>query len=89
MDPVLGITEKFNADTDPRKINLGIGAYRDDTGKPVIMECVNKAEDIIRKTKVNNEYLPTHGDVDFIKHSNILAYGKDFYEKNHARIAAV
>jgi len=60
---------------------LGIGAYRDENGKPVIMECVERAEDIIRKTKTNNEYLPTHGDKDFIKHSLILAYGEDQYAK--------
>jgi aspartate aminotransferase len=43
-DPVLGITEKFKKDTFENKINLGIGAYRDDDGKPTIFECVKRAE---------------------------------------------
>ncbi|KAF0689511.1 Aste57867_19068 [Aphanomyces stellatus] len=32
-DPILGLTERFNKDTDPRKVSLGVGAYRDDNGK--------------------------------------------------------
>jgi len=41
-DPILGIAEAFKKSTDPRKVNLGIGAYRDDNGKPVVLECVKK-----------------------------------------------
>eukprot|EP01032_Pedospumella_encystans_P037669 gene37669-42666_t len=32
-DPILGITEAFNADTNPAKINLGVGVYYDNNGK--------------------------------------------------------
>lgn len=42
-DAILGITEAFKADPDARKINLGVGAYRDDRGKPVVLDCVRKA----------------------------------------------
>lgn len=37
-----GVSEAFKADTDPRKINLGVGAYRDDKGKPYILPSVKK-----------------------------------------------
>lgn len=43
------------------------------------MECVKKAEEIILNTKKDNEYLPTEGDHEFLKHSLILAYGQDLY----------
>jgi len=42
-DPVLGVGEAFKKDTDPRKVNLSVGAYRDDDGKPVILNSVKKA----------------------------------------------
>ena len=32
-DPILGVTEAFNADPNPRKVNLGVGVYYDDNGK--------------------------------------------------------
>ena len=38
----LGITEAFKADKDPRKINLGVGAYRDGSGKPYVLNAVKK-----------------------------------------------
>lgn len=39
-DAILGISEAFKKDSSPNKINLGVGAYRDDTGKPFILQCV-------------------------------------------------
>lgn len=41
-DAILGVTEAFKKDTDPRKMNLGVGAYRDDNGKPFVLSCVQK-----------------------------------------------
>ncbi|KAG5458457.1 MAG: hypothetical protein BJ554DRAFT_1312 [Olpidium bornovanus] len=41
-DPVLGITEAFKEDSDPRKVNLGVGSYRDDDGNPYVFNCVRK-----------------------------------------------
>ena len=39
-DPILGVTEAFNADPNPRKVNLGVGVYYDDNGKVPLLECV-------------------------------------------------
>ena len=39
-DPILGITEAFHADTNPNKINLGVGVYYDDNGKVPLLKCV-------------------------------------------------
>lgn len=41
-DPVLGINVAFANDTDSRKVNLGVGAYRDDNLKPVVFSVVRK-----------------------------------------------
>lgn len=43
-DPILGVTERFLADPNPDKINLGVGAYRDDNGKPYVLQSVREAE---------------------------------------------
>ena len=32
-DPILGLNEQFNADPNPKKVNLGVGVYTDDQGK--------------------------------------------------------
>lgn len=41
-DPILGVTEAFKRDQDPRKINLGVGAYRDENGKPFVLPSVRQ-----------------------------------------------
>ena len=39
-DPILGLSQAFAADDHPKKMSLGVGAYRDDEGKPYILKCV-------------------------------------------------
>jgi len=41
-DPILGVTQAFNKDTSPNKMNLGVGAYRDDNNKPFVLPTVGK-----------------------------------------------
>jgi hypothetical protein len=41
-DAILGVTDAFKKDNDPRKMNLGVGAYRDDNGKPFVLSSVRK-----------------------------------------------
>lgn len=76
-DPILGVTEAFKADKDPRKINLGVGAYRDEHGKPYVLNSVKKAEEIVISSKPDKEYLPITGLADFTKNAAKLAYGAD------------
>ena len=47
-----GVTEAFKADKDPRKINLGVGAYRDGDGKPYVLNSVKKVTSLCHLTKV-------------------------------------
>ena len=44
VDPILGTTIAFKEDSDPRKINLGVGAYRTEEGKPYVLQVVKDAE---------------------------------------------
>lgn len=76
-DPILGVTEAFKADKDPRKINLGVGAYRDENGKPYVLDAVKAAEEKIYAAKQDKEYLPITGLADFTKLAAKLAYGED------------
>ena len=68
----MGISEMFVADTHPEKMNLGVGAYRDDQGKPVVLDCVREAEARIAG-KNFMEYLPTNGNTAFVRASIELA----------------
>lgn len=77
-DPILGITVAYNKDTNPKKINLGVGAYRDDKGKPHILNCVKRAtQKIITDPKENHEYLPIGGEGSFNKVAVELLLGEN------------
>ena len=47
-DAIIGVNEAFKKDSNPSKMNLGVGAYRDDAGKPFVLPSVRKAEEAIR-----------------------------------------
>ncbi|EGN99351.1 hypothetical protein SERLA73DRAFT_108809 [Serpula lacrymans var. lacrymans S7.3] len=86
-DPILGITEAFKADKDARKINLGVGAYRDENGKPYVLNAVKKAEEFLTAAKNDKEYLPITGLADFTKNAAKLAYGAESKPLNENAIA--
>ena len=75
-DPILGIQEAFVADPNPNKISLGIGAYRDDDGKPWILPSVRKAEaKLIASADYNHEYFPIVGSAALCVEAKKLMYG--------------
>jgi aromatic-amino-acid transaminase len=76
-DPILGITEAFNADTNPRKVNLGVGVYCDDEGKVPLLECVKRAEREITDRAAPRVYLPIDGLPAYDKAVQRLLLGDD------------
>jgi len=87
-DPILGLTDAFNKDTDPRKVNLGVGAYRDDAGKPYILPSVRTAEELVISQKLNKEYAGITGIKTFVDAAVVLALGKDSAALKENRVAA-
>jgi len=76
-DAILGVSDAFKKDTDPRKMNLGVGAYRDDNGKPFVLSSVRKADRLILENGLDKEYAGITGVPDFTKAAGELAYGED------------
>ncbi|TYQ21851.1 UNVERIFIED_ORG: aromatic-amino-acid transaminase [Zoogloea ramigera] len=76
-DPILGITEAFNADQNPAKINLGVGVYYDDNGKVPLLACVQKAEEILIAAPAPRTYLPIEGLAAYDKAVQELVFGAD------------
>lgn len=84
-DPILGLTVAYNANINPNKVNLGVGAYRSNEGKPVMLDCVKVAQ--ARQLEKSIEYVPIDGLPDFIKASQKLAFGDEFLD--NIKIATV
>jgi aromatic-amino-acid transaminase len=76
-DPILGITEAFNADQNPAKINLGVGVYYADNGKVPLLSCVQKAEAMLMEQPAPRTYLPIEGLAAYDKAVQELVFGAD------------
>lgn len=74
-DPILGITEAFNADTNTRKVNLGVGVYYDDSGKLPVLECVRRAEKQLAENPAPRGYLPIDGIPGYVQAVQRLVLG--------------
>jgi len=91
-DPILGTSLAFQADTDPRKVNLGVGAYRTEDGKPYVLNVVLETEAEILKetgTTINKEYSTIDGPADLKTLTQKLAFGDDSEAVASGRIASV
>jgi aromatic-amino-acid transaminase len=60
-DPILGVTEAYNADPNPNKVNLGVGVYTNDEGKVPVLDCVRRAEQRLVESATPHNYLPIDG----------------------------
>ena len=86
-DPILGLTNAFKADKDPKKVNLGIGAYRDNNGKPYIFPVVKKVElEIVNDKSLDKEYA-VDGVPDFLVGSRMVAFGWEHPDVTSGRVA--
>ncbi|KAJ1346312.1 Aspartate aminotransferase, mitochondrial [Parelaphostrongylus tenuis] len=88
-DAILGVTEAFNRDTNPKKMNLGVGAYRDDQGKPFVLPSVREAEIRLMAEQLNKEYAGIAGIPEFTKLAAKLALGETSEVIKSGRIATM
>jgi len=89
-DAILGLTTGFAADKNPKKCNLGVGAYRDNDGKPYVFPIVRKAEKIICENhKLDKEYSPIDGLADFNKGARGSIFGWDHKDVDSGRVATL
>lgn len=76
-DPILGVTELFVGDPNPRKVNLGVGVYYDDKGKVPLLECVQRAEAQRVQSHAPKSYLPIDGLQAYDQAVQALVFGAD------------
>lgn len=74
-DPILGLTDIFRADDRAHKINLGIGVYKDETGKTPVLTSVKKAEQYLLENEATKNYLGIDGLPVFASCTQELLFG--------------
>ncbi|MFZ9121748.1 MAG: aromatic amino acid transaminase [Burkholderiaceae bacterium] len=76
-DPILGLTEAFQADNRPNKVNLGVGVYYDDQGKLPLLKCIKEAEAQRVSAAPARGYQPIEGAVAYNQAVQSLLFGAD------------
>lgn len=75
-DPILGLMAAYRNDTNPKKIDLGIGVYKDENGNTPVMSSVKKAEDVILNSQTTKSYVGPTGAADYNETVAELLFGK-------------
>ncbi len=88
-DPILGLNEQFNADTNPNKVNLGVGVYFDENGKLPLLACVQAAEKAMMDSPKPRGYLPSDGIAAYDAGVKGLVFGADSEPVKSGRVATV
>ncbi len=86
-DPILGLTEAFRADPNPKKINLSVGVYQDSTGKTPILESVRQAGKLVLERQKTMSYLPIPGSPAFAAAVQRLMFGEGHEVETSGRAA--
>src|SRR5882672_7096457 len=76
-DAILGLTETYLADPNPKKVNLGVGVYYDDQGKVPLLECVRRADEALTAAGIARPYLAMDGFPEFVRSVQTLLFGAD------------
>ena len=88
-DPILGLNEQFAADTNPNKVNLGVGVYFDDNGKLPLLKCVQAAEKAMMDKPTPRGYLPIDGIAAYDNGVKALVFGADSDVVKSGRVSTV
>ena len=88
-DPILGLNEQFAADSNPQKVNLGVGVYYDDNGKLPLLACVQKAEQAMMAKPTARGYLPIDGIAAYDAAVQALVFGAQSPSVQAKRVATV
>ena len=88
-DPILGVTETYNADIHPQKVNLGVGVYFDDSGKVPVLQAVRAAELKLAETAMPRNYLPIDGLQAYNRAVQEVVFGANSEAVKSGRIVTV
>lgn len=87
-DPILGLTEAFKKDSNPNKVNLGVGVYKDASGRTPVLKSVKRAEEKILSAEQTKSYLPIEGNAQFDRATLELLFGAEHRLVVEGRAAA-
>jgi aspartate aminotransferase len=88
-DPILGLTATFKKDTNPNKVDLGAGVYKNESGNTPIISAIKKAEQKLWETEDSKSYIAQAGPEGFNRHMASMVLGENSAAINDQRACSV
>ena len=88
-DSILGLMAKYRADSSPRKVDLGVGVYRDLTGNTPVLACVRRAEQEVLAGQSTKSYVAAAGREEFNSAVEELVLGSEHAARRDRRARTV
>ena len=88
-DPILGLMAAFRADNDPRKVDLGVGVYRNDQGDTPVLKAVRQAEQVVLARQTTKSYVAAAGNPGFNQSMERLVFGEDHPALKSGRVRTI
>ncbi len=88
-DPILGLMAQYRADSDPRKVDLGIGIYRDDQGNTPVLRAVREAESALVAAQTTKAYVGPTGNAGFNQQMERMVFGAQHAALSGGRVRSV
>jgi aspartate aminotransferase len=88
-DPILGVMAAFRADTDPHKVDLGVGVFRDDAGETPVMRAVREAEREVLASQTSKTYVAAVGNAGFNNEMEKLVLGQEHPQLASGRLRTI
>src|SRR5580692_6334312 len=88
-DSILGLMAAFRADTDPHKVDLGVGVYRNDQGDTPVLQAVRKAEQAVLARQTTKSYVAAAGNPGFNQAMERLVFGAEHPALTSGRIRTI
>ena len=88
-DPILGLMAAFRADNDPRKVDLGVGVYRNDQGDTPVLQAVRKAEQAVLARQGTKSYVAAAGNPGFNQSMERLVFGEEHPALKSGRVRTI
>jgi len=88
-DPILGLMAAFRADSDPRKVDLGVGVYRDDAGETPVMRAVREAEQQVLAKQTTKTYVAAVGNAGFNEAMERMVLGQGHAALGSGRLRTI
>lgn len=88
-DSILGLMAKYRADSSSKKVDLGVGVFRDLSGNTPVLDCVRRAEQQVLATQSTKSYVTAAGREEFNTAVEELVLGASHPARRERRARAV